>query len=957
MFFSSCFAVLKHQLKNIKMLFFLDKKRMRIMFIFSGIKPERLGNGSGAGIIVHYFQGLSLMDQKDYKETLHLPQTDFPMKAELSKREPAWLKEWEQSELYQSIQNARADAPVFILHDGPPYANGAIHVGHAVNKILKDIVVKSQVLAGKRAPYVPGWDCHGLPIELVVEKKFGKVGVKLNAAKFRAECRKYAQSQIEQQREDFKRLGVLGDWNNYYATLQHDYEAEQIRTIAKIYKNGHVKKGAKPVHWCLDCGSSLAEAEVEYQDKVSDSIYVKFASDKGNVLIWTTTPWTLPANLAVSAGPDIVYVKARVNNELFLLAEKLVESVFPGESIEILESFTGKELAGLKLKHPFLEKEVPIILGDHVTTDSGTGFVHTAPAHGVDDFNVCKKYGIEVYNPVGSNGCYLPDTPFFAGLHVSKANPAVIELLTEKGTLLRHSKITHSFPHCWRHKTPLIFRATPQWFISMEKLEATALAAANDVSFTPTEGRNRFMSMLEDRPDWCISRQRTWGVPLPLFTHKETGELHPKTEEILLAVANAIEQNGLEAWFGGSSEDFGVDGSQYDKLTDTVDVWLDSGASNQCVLKNSKKWPELHFPADLYLEGSDQHRAWFQASLLTALAAGDKKPYGQILTHGFVVDGQGRKMSKSIGNTITPQEVINQYGADVLRLWVAMSDYSGEIAISPTILQQTSDLYRKIRNTLRYLLAALNDFDKTKNETPFNELIEIDAFMVQLAANLQGRVQSALNEYRIRDAMSEVHLFCEIDLSNVYFDVLKDRLYTENDWNRHSAQTTLFHILQYLIRMITPILSFTAYEVWEELKKLNLVTEATPFTLEWSTSPLAKDLNQWQSAWPVLKETRAQLNKQLDEMRKNKEIGSNLDVEVSLPFDSSFIQNMQTDLKYFFIVSACNLGPLKITISPHPKCERCWHHQESVGSIAADPGLCQRCYDNINDKGQKRKYF
>lgn len=906
-----------------------------------------------------FFKAYNLMDQKDYKETLHLPQTDFPMKAELSKREPTWLKEWENSKLYESIQSSRANAPAFILHDGPPYANGAIHVGHAVNKILKDIVVKSQVLSGKRAPYVPGWDCHGLPIELVVEKKFGKVGVKLNAAEFRAECRKYAQSQIEQQREDFKRLGVLGDWNNYYATLQHGYEAEQIRTLAKIYKNGHIKKGAKPVHWCLDCGSSLAEAEVEYQDKVSDSIYVKFASPQGQVLIWTTTPWTLPANLAVSAGPEIVYVKARVNNELFLLAEKLVEAVFPGESIEILESFTGKELAGLKLKHPFLDKEVPIILGDHVTTDSGTGFVHTAPAHGVDDFNVCKKYGIEVYNPVGSNGCYLADTPFFAGLHVSKANPAVIELLSAQGTLLRHSKITHSFPHCWRHKTPLIFRATPQWFISMEKLESVALNAANEVTFAPSEGRNRFMSMLEGRPDWCISRQRTWGVPLPLFTHKETGELHPKTEEILFAVAQAIEQNGLEAWFSASPEDFGVESAQYDKLQDTLDVWLDSGSSNQCVLK---KWPELHFPADLYLEGSDQHRAWFQASLLTALAADGEKPYHQILTHGFVVDGQGLKMSKSIGNTITPQEVINQYGADILRLWVAMSDYRGEVTISPTILQQTADLYRKIRNTLRYLLAALKDFDSSKL-LALEELIEIDAFMVNLANNLQTKVHKALDQYQIRDAMSEVHLFCETELSNVYFDVLKDRLYTENEWNRCSAQTALYHILQYLMRMITPVLSFTAYEVWEELLKLNLVKEATPFTLEWiNLSDLQKIIfKDWQEAWPLLKEARADLNKQLDEMRKNKEIGSNLDVLAKLNLgQTDFLKKLvdSEELKYFFIVSGLRHAEnTLIEISHDPKCDRCWHHQESVGKIASDPTLCQRCYDNINGKGEMRKYF
>lgn len=924
------------------------------------------------------------MEPKDYKNTLHLPQTDFPMKADLAKREPAWLASWQENKLYESIQMARQDAKdSFILHDGPPYANGAIHVGHAVNKILKDIVVKSKVLSGFRAPYVPGWDCHGLPIELVVEKKFGKVGTKLNAAEFRAECRKFAQSQIEQQREDFKRLGVLGDWDHYYATMQHSYEAEQIRTLAKIYKNGHIKKGSKPVHWCLDCGSSLAEAEVEYQDKTSDSIFVKFASEKGFVLIWTTTPWTLPANMAVSAGPEIVYVRARVNNEIYIVAEKLLESVFPGESIEILESFTGKELEGLKLKHPFLEREVPVLLGDHVTIDAGTGFVHTAPAHGVDDFNISKKYGIEVYNPVGSNGCYIEGTPFFAGLHVSKANPAVIELLTEKGNLLRHSKINHSYPHCWRHKTPLIFRATPQWFISMEKLESPALKAADQVDFTPPEGRNRFMSMLDGRPDWCISRQRTWGVPIPFFTHKDTGALHPSTFDLLMKIADAIAEGGLEAWFGAIPEDFGVNSNEYDKATDTLDVWLDSGSSNQCVLKQR---PELRFPANLYLEGSDQHRAWFQASLLTSLAATGEKPYHEILTHGFVVDGEGRKMSKSIGNIITPQEVINQYGADILRLWVAMSDYSGEISISPTILQQTADLYRKIRNTLRYLLAALHDFD-VKQAIPLNELIEIDGFMIHLAANLQTRVKDSFAKYQIRDAMSDIHLFCETDLSNVYFDVLKDRLYTENEWNRRSAQTALYHILQYLVRMITPVLSFTADEVWQELKKLGLAQGDTPFTLTWIPSPLEGEgwgegyLNHWKEAWPDLKEARATLNQGFDQMRKDKVIGSNLDMAAILggsthPFIIDAAK--RRELKYFFILSEFSFEPdapraipiyiKKAMVSANPKCARCWHHRADVKVRANlidddEQAICERCYRNIEEdpEGKKpenrRKYF
>lgn len=905
---------------------------------------------------------------KDYKDTLNLPQTEFPMKADLAKREPAWLQEWEQAKLYERIQKARQNAPTFLLHDGPPYANGTLHVGHAANKILKDIIIKSKVLAGMRATYIPGWDCHGLPIELVVEKKFGKVGVKLNAAEFRAECRKYAASQIEQQREDFKRLGILGEWKQPYTTMANSYEAEEIHTLARIHRQGHIQKGYKPVHWCLDCASSLAEAEVEYQDKISDSIYVKFNSEQGHVLIWTTTPWTLPANMAVAAGPDIVYVRIRVNHEIYLVAEKLAEATFPGETIEILETFTGKTLEGLKLQHPFEERTVPLILGDHVTLDVGTGFVHTAPAHGVDDFAVAKKYNIDIYNPVGASGCYVAGTPFFAGIHVSKANSAVIELLTAKGNLLRHSKITHSYPHCWRHKTPLIFRATPQWFISMQNLEAKALAAAEEVEFTPPEGRNRFVSMLEGRPDWCISRQRTWGVPLPLFTHKDTGELHPDTVQILEKVANAVAAQGLEAWFQAAPEDFGVDSNHYDKATDTLDVWFDSGSSSQCVLKQR---PELSFPADLYLEGSDQHRAWFQASLLTAIAAGDAKPYRALLTHGFLVDGEGRKMSKSLGNIVTISEAVNQYGADILRLWVALTDYTGEMAFSKTIMQQSVDVYRKIRNTLRYLLSALHNFDLSKDSVALNKLIELDAFMISLADQLQTRVQSALERYQIRDAISEIYLFCETDLSNVYFDVLKDRLYTENTWNRHSAQTALYYILQYLIRLITPILSFTADEVWQDLKKHQQVQEDSPFLLTWYSLPELqnRDFTPWQTSWPVLKEARAELNKQLDEMRKNKVIGSNLDVTVRLSLkQTEFIAKLaeSQELKYFFIVSdftpVFQAESASIQKNPHPKCVRCWHHRADVKVRPDlvnenDQVICERCYDNLTEQGKKRIYF
>jgi isoleucyl-tRNA synthetase len=951
---------------------------------------------------------------KDYKNTLHLPETTFPMKAELAKREPEMLKRWEEEQLYQKIQDARKNVKEkFILHDGPPYANGDIHVGHAVNKILKDIIVKSKVLAGFQAPYVPGWDCHGLPIELQVEKKFGKVGAKISAAEFREQCRKYAASQIDKQREDFKRLGVLGDWEHRYATMDNSYEADIIRTLAKIYKNGHIIKGYKPIHWCLDCGSSLAEAEVEYQDKVSDSITVKFALPEQKntyVLIWTTTPWTLPGNQAVAAGPDIDYVLVESEDARYWVAEALHEQIFKDLDHKILKRVKGSEPEGTLLQHPFYDKQVPIILGDHVTTDTGTGFVHTAPAHGVDDFQACKKYNIEILNPVASNGCYTPDTPIFAGIHVTKANPLVIAELEKHHNLFKQGKITHSFPHCWRHKTPLILRATPQWFIAMQAFPSPfakrdsmdipsplafdagpqdqmrgsllhqAETAAKQVQFTPPEGQTRFMSMLVDRPDWCISRQRYWGTPLPLFINKNTGELHPNTEALFEEVAKRIETKGLEAWFGGSAEDYGVSSQEYDKTTDTLDVWLDSGASSQCVLKNHQQFPSLQFPADLYLEGSDQHRAWFQSSLLTAIAAGEKEaPYHQILTHGFVVDGEGRKMSKSIGNIITPQEVMNQYGADILRLWVAMSDYRGEISISPTILQQAADLYRKLRNTLRFILANLNDF-KVTELMPLKQLTELDQLMVNKALELQDFGQNALTTYQISAYIKALHLFCENDLSNCYIDIIKDRQYTSQA--RTLSQSALYHILHILVRLFSPVLSFTSDEAWRLMQTQNLASKDDPetiFAAQWydrikAISPM--HLNE--KIFNELKLYRADISKILDAMRKNKEIGSNLDVEVTLFIEQpESLKAMATELKFFFITSAFKVAALKdaptnaetlenltakalIQKSAHKKCDRCWHHTPDVSQKDPEYGdqqICNRCEDNVSDKGEIRKYF
>lgn len=932
-----------------------------------------------------------------YKTTLHLPETTFAMRAELAKREPEFLKAWEVQNLYQSVRQARVGAKKFILHDGPPYANGTLHVGHAANKILKDIIMKAARLRGLDAPFVPGWDCHGLPIELVVEKKWGKVGVQVDGATFRQYCRDYAVTQISQQREDLKRLGVLGDWDRPYITMDFAYEANIIRSLAKIYNAGRIYKGYKPVHWCLECASSLAEAEVEYQDKISDSIYVKFEciqarnthSLKEFVLIWTTTPWTLPANQAVAARSDITYVLLQVEKEAYWLAKDLIEVVFPGIPFIILDEKQGSELSGQMLKHCFLEETVPIILGDHVTTEAGTGFVHTAPAHGVDDFQVCQKQGLVVKNVLASNGCFVEGTPYFSGLHVSKANPRVLEVLTEKGNLLRHEKIKHSYPHCWRHKTPLIFRATPQWFIKMEGLLPESVEAAEKVQFIPEAGRNRFLSMLAGRPDWCISRQRHWGVPIAFFIHRETTALHPETASIMQRVAEDVEKEGVEAWFSAKPEDYGVDSLVYEKVADILDVWFDSGASSLCVLSHSA---DLGYPADLYLEGSDQHRGWFQTSLLTAMAAGKPEaPFRQILTHGFLVDGQGRKMSKSIGNVVTIQEAVNQYGADILRLWVSMSDYTGEISFSSTVMGQVQDVYRKIRNTLRYLLAALHGFS-LEDSTAHAEMLEVDQFMIEKAYEVQDKVKillSAEGSYSIREAMMAVYDFCEDDLSNVYFDVLKDRLYTESAENRRSAQRALWQILHVLLRMISPVLSFTADEAWQLMREKGYVNTADEsifttlylgsddfyqpkrvgaFQAETGLSSGEKggfNRAAWQAAWPILKAMRAELNKQLDLMRKNKEIGSNLDVDLYFPMPADdFFQNplLVDELKYFFITSSCTDGAFNIQISPHQKCSRCWHHQPDVSMRShlvdhPEEVICNRCEANLTGQSKRRIYF
>ena len=775
----------------------------------------------------------------DYRDSLNLPQTAFPMKASLTQREPRRLAQWQDNNLYGQIREACAGKPRYILHDGPPYANGELHVGHAVNKILKDIVVRSRTLMGFDAPYIPGWDCHGLPIELNVEKKVGKPGVKISAGEFRDRCRAYAASQIDRQREDFKRMGVLGDWDNPYLTMDYHFEANIVRTLGEIIANGHLHKGAKPVHWCLDCGSALAEAEVEYRDRTSPAIDVAYrAVDTVAVLsafgaaraaqsvvipIWTTTPWTLPASMAVSLHPTLEYSLLVRAGQGLVLATDLLDSPVRERigwgDVEVCGTAAGAALENQLLQHPFYSRQVPVIVGEHVTTEVGTGAVHTAPGHGQDDFLVGRKYGLEVLNPVGGNGVYLADTEIFAGQHIHKANDAIIELLAQRGLLLHREAYLHSCPHCWRHQTPIIFRATPQWFISMQQngLLKGALEAVAGLQFEPDWGRTRMQSMLVERPDWCISRQRTWGVPITLFVHRETAELHPDTTALIEQVAVRVEQQGIEAWFElDAAELLGAGADQYDKVTDTLDVWFDSGVTHACVLRRRAG---LQFPADLYLEGSDQHRGWFQSSLLTAIGATGQAPYKALLTHGFTVDGEGRKMSKSLGNVISARQALNELGADVLRLWVAATDYRGEMAYSDEIIKRTSDSYRRIRNTARFLLANLNGFDPAKNLVAPAQLLALDAWAIDRAADVQKEVIDAYDKFQFHLIYQRLHNFCVGEMGGFYLDIIKDRLYTTRADSpaRRSAQTALYHIAEALVRWIAPILSFTAEEIWENL--------------------------------------------------------------------------------------------------------------------------------------------
>ncbi|EOX4957993.1 isoleucine--tRNA ligase [Vibrio alginolyticus] len=939
----------------------------------------------------------------EYKDTLNLPETGFPMRGNLANREPEMLKRWYKEDLYGEIRKAKKGKKSFVLHDGPPYANGDIHIGHALNKILKDIIIKSKTLSGFDAPYIPGWDCHGLPIELMVEKKVGKPGQKVTAAEFREKCREYAAGQFEGQKESFKRLGIMGEWDKPYCTMDFATEANIIRALGKIASNGHLLKGFKPVHWCTDCGSALAEAEVEYKDKVSPSIDVRFkAADEAallskfeltegheghgdvSIVIWTTTPWTLPANRAVCLRDDLEYVLIQTegdNAERIIVAAELAKDVMDRAGIEHFHNLgfaKGADLELSQFQHPFYDFTVPAILGDHVTTDSGTGVVHTAPGHGQEDFAVGNKYNLEVANPVGSNGVYLPDTELFAGQHVFKANDAVVEVLKEKGALLHHHAYEHSYPHCWRHKTPIIFRATPQWFVSMDQagLRAKALESIKNVEWMPEWGQSRIEGMIEGRPEWCISRQRTWGVPIALFVHKETAELHPNTLELIEKVAKLVEEKGIQAWWDvDAAELLGADVDQYEKVLDTLDVWFDSGVTHFSVVDAREEYNGNS--ADLYLEGSDQHRGWFQSSLISSIAMKDEAPYKQVLTHGFVVDGQGRKMSKSIGNVVAPKDVTNKLGADILRLWVASTDYTGEVAVSDEILKRSADAYRRIRNTARFFLANLSGFNPETDIVPVEEMVALDRWAVGRALAAQEEIVKAYEEYNTHGVTQRLMQFCSIEMGSFYLDVIKDRQYTAKRGGnaQRSCQTALYYIVEALVRWMAPIMSFTADEIWNEMPGQR---DKFVFTGEWFDGlfGLAEGEELNNEFWSEIQAVRGAVNKLLEDARKEKTIGGALQAEVTLFADDALaakINKLEDELRFVLLTSAAKVKPLgektdaaqatdieglfvEVAAAEGEKCDRCWHHTPDVGTIEGHEKICGRCVSNVDGEGEVRKF-
>lgn len=950
----------------------------------------------------------------DYKKTLNLPNTSFPMRGDLAKREPAWIEQWETNHVYQAIRAASKGRPRFILHDGPPYANGDIHTGHAVNKVLKDIIVKSRNMAGYDAHYVPGWDCHGMPIEIQIEKKFGK---HLPVAEVQAKARTYALEQIDRQRKDFKRLGVLAEWDRPYLTMNFSNEANELRVLGSILEKGYVFRGLKPVNWCFDCGSALAEAEVEYADRTDPAIDVAFrfsdkaklaqafnvdSVDDGAIVIWTTTPWTIPSNQALNLHPEIEYSLVRVSptpasGPLLLIAKERVQACLNDWKLEgeIIATTLGQALEGLEFHHPLAgmadvyNRRAPVYFGDYVTLDTGTGVVHSAPAYGIEDFVSCKAHGMkdaEIISPVMGDGKYVESLPLFGGLSIWDANPKIVEALKLAGSLLRVEKYPHSYMHCWRHKTPIIFRATSQWFAGMDvqpkdgspTLRESALAGIDATAFYPAWGRARLHAMIANRPDWTLSRQRQWGVPMAFFVHKETGELHPRTAELLEQVAQRVEKGGIEAWQTlDPRELLGDEADQYEKNRDTLDVWFDSGSTHATVLGGKDRsfvgshGDELGWPADLYLEGSDQHRGWFHSSLLTSCMLYGQAPYKALLTHGFVVDGQGRKMSKSIGNVIAPQKISDSLGAEILRLWVASTDYSGELSLSDEILKRVVESYRRIRNTLRFLLANLADFDPASQGVAHDDLFEIDRYALSMTAKMQAEVQAHYERYDFHPAVSRLQTFCSEDLGAFYLDILKDRLYTTaaNSQARRGAQTALLEITQTLLKLMAPILSFTAEEAWKELLGSTLKHQAndtnsiTIFTQVYHALPAFADADALNSKWERLRAIRAEVQRKLEEVRSAGGIGSSLQAEVDVyasPTDKPLLDSLGDDLRFVLIVSRATVhagdAELRVQITPstHKKCERCWHWRLDVGQNADHGDICDRCVDNLFGAGEAR---
>ena len=919
----------------------------------------------------------------NYRDTLNLPETEFSMKAGLPKKEPEILDNWEKTKLYKAIRDKYKNNELFLLHDGPPYANGSIHLGHSVNKILKDITIKYKTMFGFDAPYIPGWDCHGLPIELNVEKKFGKKSDTVqNKQEFQKACKEYAQSQINNQMKDFKRLGVFGDWENSYKSLDSKFEADIVRALGSVYKSGHLEKGEKPVHWCQDCGSALAEAEVEYLDKTSKSIDVSFyvSSDSIEnvknlfkftkntdigVVIWTTTPWTIPSNVAVCINPELNYSLVNVNSEYYVIASDLIDQCSErwDKDIKEVSKVLGKHLSDIKLKHPFLNRTSVLLHGDHVTIENGTGCVHTAPAHGLDDHFICKKNNVSTIKAINNLGFFKEEYDFIAGLPAMKADPIVIEKLHESGALINQEDYSHSYPHCWRHKYPLIYISTPQWFISMSKnnLLNEAKKLIEKVNWEPSWGLQRIESMLDDRPDWCISRQRNWGVPITLVVHKETGEIHPNQSELFEEFAILIEKNGISAWDQISLSDYIDDSDNYIKITDSLDVWFDSGVTHFAVTSQKFQKDKV---ADLYLEGSDQHRGWFQSSLLTSIAMSKEAPYKGVLTHGFVVDENGRKQSKSLGNVVSPQKVWDSLGADILRLWVASTDFRSEMVASDEILKRTSDQYRRIRNTFRFILGNLNDFTEKDRVEHINQ-IELDKWIINETQKLEKDVLHLYEKYSYHKCVQKIHNFCVNELGGIYLDIVKDRLYTcsSNSLARRSCQTSLEVILNTIVRLIAPILSFTAEEIWMTNLLLSK-QEDSIFLSNFIREDYAKNTFISDNEWKRVFEIKDLVNQSIEAMRNENALKGSLDAYVLITAtseDFEILSKFKDELHFLFIASdaSVSLGSnfeIKINTSKHEKCVRCWHRHESVGTNAKHNEICNRCIENIETEGEKRNF-